>query len=72
MNGLVATKVALICERVDIGMLKDSMYNLSFKSSFFEDFDKEANQIVIRYDLYKTKLDKFISYTWPSDDDFEL
>lgn len=72
MNSSVVTQATLICESVDIDMLKDSMDKLSFTSAFLDAFDKEATQIVIKYGSYITKLDEFISYTWPSDDDFEL
>lgn len=38
--------------------------------SFFESFEREANQVAVKYTLYRDKVDEFMSYEWSSDEEY--
>lgn len=67
----IISQVVLICEKVDIDILKDALEKLSFIIKFLEDFDKESNSVMEKYSPYRKKMDEIINFNWPSNVEYE-
>lgn len=51
-------------------MLEDSMDKIISTRSFFEIFEREANQVVVKYIPYRDKADEVMSFDWLSDEEY--
>lgn len=71
MDNTIVSQAALICENVDIDMLKNTLEKLSFIISILEYFDKKANSVMEKYSPYRKNMDETIHFNWPSDAKYE-
>lgn len=51
-------------------MLEDNMEKIIPTRSFFESFEREANQVAVKYTPYRAKVDEVMSYKWPSNEEY--
>lgn len=71
---LTATLAYLICERdlIDTKLMKNILDKLWDTNKFLEEFDKEANHVVLKYDTYRTKLDEFLAFNWTTEEQYAI
>lgn len=67
---VINTQVDLIYDELDIAMLEDSMDKIICTRTFFESFEREANEVTVRYTPYRAKADEVMSFKWPSDEEY--
>lgn len=53
-------------------ILRSAMDKLTHTKNFLEDFDKEANKMVIKYSPYKSKANEVIAFNWNFEEEFEI
>lgn len=51
-------------------MLEDSMDNIINTGTFFDTFEREVNQVAIKYTPYRMKTDKVMNFEWPSEEEY--
>lgn len=57
---VINTQVEMICDGLNMDMLEDSMDKIIATGIFFETFEREANQVVVKYIPYRAKADEVI------------
>lgn len=67
---VINTQVEMICDGLNMDMLEDSMHKIIATWLFFETFEREANQVAVKYIPYRAKLDEVRNLNWPSNDDY--
>lgn len=67
---VISTQVGLIYEGINMDMLEDSMDKIISTRSFFETFEREANQVAVKYIPFRAKDDDVMNFNWPSDEDY--
>lgn len=60
---IINTQVQLICEDMDFDLLEDCIDKIVSTSTFLEAFERDANQIVVKYTPYKNKVEEVVKYT---------
>ena len=40
-------------------------------SSFLESFEREVNQVVVKYKPYSVKVNEVINFDWPTDEEYK-
>lgn len=67
---IINTQVELICEDLDTDLLENGMDKIICTGTFFESFEREANQVVVKYAPYRVKADEVMSFRWPFDEEY--
>lgn len=60
----------MICKGLSMDMLEDSMDKIISTGLFFETFEREANQVAVKYISYREKGDEVMSFNWPPNEDY--
>lgn len=62
----------MICEGLNMDVLEDSMDKIIATGLFFETFETEENQVVVKYIPYREKDDEVSSFNWPFDEHYSV
>lgn len=54
-----------------MGFLKDSLDKLWETNQFLGEFEKEYDNVVFKYNKYKEKMDEFLAFQWPTEEQYK-
>lgn len=67
---VINSQVELICDKLDIDMLEDSMDKIINTCTFFETFERESSQVVVKYTPYRKKIGEVMNFEWTSVEEY--
>ena len=68
---VINNQIKIICDDSDYDLLVNCMDKIIGTNSFLESFERDANQVAVKYLPYSTKVKEVIDFDWPSDEEYQ-
>ena len=68
---VINSQILLIFDDSDYDLSINCMDKIIHTSAFLENFEKEGNQVVVKYIPYSTKVNEVFTFDWPSDEEYQ-
>lgn len=68
---VINEQIKLICDDSNHDLLVNSMDKIINTSMFLESFEREANQVALKFTPYSTKMKEVMDFNWPTDEEYQ-